>query len=290
MNTVSPPVRGANEIRIQQYPALEDGNASFPSGGYQAKGSPSSQDQGLLLRHEIQGAPLIEALILEKKAVYACAVASPRSAHREFQTSHEPLQKVTWDSGNFGEPPYFTPMIVCTEEFKRGLNYARDGVHQDWHGRRVLFPKGARLAQGPVMYLMVSDLNRLLLFRRDETLRPGQFRVTADNDADFRFIVDCHPDLHSFLQEPGRQMSKRGDIMTHVVTACFQRLQQDYAEDSEEEGGWRTYKSLEPLANLLEDRNYPHWSEGSEFHPEEAATLLYPHSLPATLDTDEVDG
>lgn len=129
MNTVSSPVRGANEIRIQQYPALEDGNASFPSGGYQVKGSPSSQDRGLLLQHEIQGAPLIEVLIQEKKAIYACAVASPRSAHREFKTSHEPLQEVTWDSENFGELPYFTPMIVCTKEFERDLNHDRDGVH-----------------------------------------------------------------------------------------------------------------------------------------------------------------
>ena len=267
---------GTNDIRFHEFPSLDDGNDSFPAGQYRVGSEMGDTDSSLVLFHQLDGAPLIQKFIDQGLAEYACAIAAPRSAYREVQTSSSTRQCLSWDPSYFGEPPYFTPMVVCTKEtLVLELNSKRDGVHQDWHGQKVRFSKGGRLAQGPVMHLMASDLQRLLSIHPSEKCNPGQFYVEVSSADVFGFSAYCHPDLHFFLQEPGEQKFKRQDIMTHMVTACFSLLQRDYKDDDGEEG-WRTHKILELLAQQLEDAGYRDWSEDG-FQPEKAATLLYGH-------------
>ena len=276
MSIVARTLTGTNDIRFHEFPTLDDGNDSFPDGQYQVDSETDAAEAQLILRHQLEGAPLIQRFIDQGHAVYACAIAAPRSAYREVQTSSATRQRLSWDPSNFGEPPYFTPMIVCMKETPVvRLDSKRDGVHQDWHGQRVRFLQGARLAQGPVMHLMASDLQKLLTIHPDVECKPGQFYVEVSGDDVFGFSVHCHPSLHFFLQEPGEQKSKRQDILTHVVTACFSKLQRDYKDDDGEEG-WRTHKILELLAQKLEDAGYRDWSDDG-FQPERAATLLYGH-------------
>ena len=286
MSIVARTSAGTNDIRFHQFPALDDGNDSFPNGQYRVDGAPSAPGDHLVLLHQLDGAPLIQRFIDQGRAAYACAIAAPRSAHREVQTSSSARQCLSWDPSNFGEPPYFTPMIVCMKETTISmLNRKKDGVHQDWHGQKVCFPKGARLAQGPVMHLMASDLQKMLSTHPDPECKPGQFYVEVSGDDVFGFSVHCHPSLHRFLKEPGERKSKRQDILTHMVTACFSLLQRDYQDDDGEEG-WRTHKILELLAQKLEDAGYEDWSS-REFRPEQAATLLYGHRGLEQETTDE---
>ena len=150
--------KGANQIRILRYPALIDGNDSFPLGDYQVSHEGMAENYSLILRHEIRAASLIENFIKEQKAVYACAVASPRTAYREIQISTCQLQEVSWNLGDFGEPPCFTPMIICKEEIKYQLRQTKDEVHENWDGEEVVFPKGAFLAVYSVKRLKRSWL------------------------------------------------------------------------------------------------------------------------------------
>ena len=59
-------------------------------------------------------------------------------------------------------------------------------------------------------------------------------------------------------------------------------LKSDYADD-DEEGGWRSFRGLQAIAELLKAHGLPHWSEGKEFVPELAATRLHPHRLGESL-------
>ena len=276
---------GCNDIRIQQYPTLEEGNDAFPDSEYRVSSSPiKGEDHGMELHHELHNAGLIRNFVEKKMAAYACAISSPRSAFRQLQTSPNASQKIHWNPCQLAEPPYFTPMIVGVEKIEHTLETERDGVHPLWNGTRVTFPKGARLAQGPVLKLFDAEMHSLLTLVMDEKLKPGQFLVKVSNNADFRFKVHCHPDLHSFMQAPGDRHDKRRDIMIHMVTACFHLLKQDYSEDSE--GGW-SIKCLEVLSEELEKRHdYINWSD-LEFHPERASTLLYPHRISSPDTTND---
>lgn len=271
----------ANAILARDYPVIEENNDSFPDGDYVIETEYASSDTSRFkLRHRVERARLVESLISEKKAVYACALAAPRSAYREILHSDDAMQDIVWDRANFGEPPYFTPMIVCTEECSRVLKPDADDVHSDWDGIKVTFPKGAWLALGPVLQLKASGIQSLISIRSDDTLAAGQFRTEAVDGDMFRFDVRCHPDLHNLLQRQSEHYTQRADIMIHIVTSCFAALQRKYPVDDEDEG-WRAYKSLEVLSIILAAKNYCDWSD-PEFQPEAAATLLYPHD-PASM-------
>ncbi len=272
----------ANAIVARDYPVIEEGNDSFPDGDYLIETEHAGSDTSRFkLRHKVERARLVENLILGKKAVYACALAAPRSAYREVLRSDNATQEVAWDRANFGDPPYFTPMIVCIEDVHHILKSEEDDVHPDWDRIEATFPKGAWLALGPVLRLGASGIQSLIYIRADDTLVVGQFYTKAiDGDPTFRFDVRCHPDLHSLLQGRGEHRARRADIMTHVVTSCFAALQRKYPVDDGDDG-WRAYKELETLASILAAEGCCDWSAGEEFNPERAATLLHPHVLPA---------
>ena len=233
----------------------------------------------LVLNHQVTGARLIEDLIRQKVAVYACAISALRSAFRDLQVSQDSKQTIMWDPDNLGEPPYFTPMVVCLESLSIKLNSKKHGVHEDWANVKgsVTLPKGACLAQGPVFHFMESGMRGLITIRLDEKLDDGQFYIQPVDDGAFGFNVFCGAKLARFFRSGGESTGRRADITSHIVTACFVCLQRKYADDDGDEG-WSTYKSLEMLSDHLIELDYCDWTD-PEFSPEKAATLLYPHTM-----------
>lgn len=238
------------------------------------------------VRHCIEGAPLITQVVDEGLAEFVCTVASPISSYRVSHSSETNTQTIRWKSSDLGEPPMFTPMVVVAKPFKRTLDRKRHGVHEIWDGREVAFERGMRLALSDVVLLRSSVLS-MLLFERDPSLENGEFRVEAEDKEGFRFRARLAPDLHKFLQYNSED-TRRGHILTHVVSACFGVLKMDWTEDDEEEGGWRSYRGLQAIADMLEDHGLPHWSE-DDFSPELAATKLYPHRVSDLLGDESDD-
>ena len=263
-------------VRGHVFPALESGNTSFPEGRYVVGFEPGSDGSSFTVRHRIEGAALINDVIADGLAQFVCAVASPVSSYRVSHVSKESTQVITWKSADLGEPPMFTPMVVVAEPFERKLNQERHGVHELWHGRTVAFERGMRLALSDVVLMRSSILN-MLLFERDPALLDGQFQVEAEDREGFRFRVHIAPDLHGYLKYDSGDPS-RPHIVTHIVGACFGVLKADYSDDEDEDGGWRTYRGLQAMADMLKEHGLPHWSE-DEFSPELAATRLYPHRI-----------
>ena len=265
-----------SSVRGHVFPALESGNTSFPDGRYVVGFEPGDDGNSFTVRHRIEGAALISDAIKGGLAQFVCMVASPVSSYRVSHVSESSTQVVSWASGDLGEPPMFTPMVVVTEPFERTLSRVRDGVHELWDGRSVAFERGMRLALSDVVLMRSSVLN-MLLFERDPRLSDGEFRVEAEDREGFRFRVHLAPGLHRFLKYDSED-PRRGHIVTHILSACFGVLKADYSDDEEEDGGWRSYRGLQAMAEMLKEHDLPHWSE-EEFSPELAATKLYPHRV-----------
>ena len=263
-------------VRAHAFPMLESGNMSFPQGRYLVGFEARADGSSFTVRHRIEGAQLINEAIADGLTQFVCTVASPVSSYRVSHVSNSSTQVISWNSSDLGEPPMFTPMVVVATPFARTLDQARDGVHELWDGRTVAFTRGMRLALSDVVLMRSSVLN-MLVFERDPTLSSGQFRVEAEEREGFRFRAHLASDLHRFLkydsEDPGR-----GHILTHIVSACFGVLKTDYPEDEEEEGGWRSYRGLQAIADMLKHHGLPHWS-ADDFSPELAATVLYPHGV-----------
>ena len=274
----------SNAIRSHGFPVLEAGNISFPNGRYTLEFEPGNDRSSFVVRHRIDGAPLISRLLDEGKALYACAVSSPISSYRRTHVSETESQRVQWDDSDLGEPPLFTPMIVSLSECSLVLSAQRDGVHDIWDQQTVSLQRGSRLALGHVVQLQSSILQLLTLYA-DKDLGEGEFYVDALTEQGFQFRVSISPDLHQFLKVP-RNDGIRGHVMTHIVSACLSLLKRDFHADSEDEGGWKSHRNLRALADYLQSRDLPHWSD-EEFRPEQVATTLYPHAIPRHVDGNE---
>ena len=261
------------------------GNLSFPNGKYVVRFEPLADQRSFAITHRIEGAQLISELIADGRVTFVCTVASPVSSYRTSHVSEVNSHVVGWNEGDLGEPPLFTPMLVVSKPFSRTLDQRLDGVHQLWHGRMIKFETGMRLAVGNVVQLRSSVLH-LLSFHEQASLGNGEFQVKAETQEGFNFRVELASDLHVFLRfrtdDP-----VRAHILTHIVSACFSLLKSDFAEDDDEDGGWRSYRSLQALAAHMESWGLPHWSEGKEFVPELIATKLHPHQLRTATDGED---
>ncbi len=263
----------SNAIRSHDHPILEFGNLSFPKGRYLLDFRRGEHRFSYVIEHRIEGAALIERLIEAGQARYACIVSSPTSAYRRTHVSGDARHEISWNGDDLGGSPLFTPMILCVEPCTIAVDSDRDDVHRIWDERSIDLRKGSRLALGSVIRLQ-SSIRQLLSLREDERMDEGRFVVDVKEEP-FRFHVRLSTELHRFLQL--RENPIRNHIMTHIVTACFARLQKDYAAD-DGDAGWRSFDNLKALADYLEHKGHEHWSD-SDFRPERVATALYPHML-----------
>ena len=277
-----------NAVPARDLPILEAGNRAYPRGEYETDfETVKGERSAYTLQHIIRNAPLIDQMLRDGYARYACAVSSPKSAYRKIFVSEQSIQKIQWDEDDLGEPPLFTPMILCFKPIGVILSSECDGVSELWDNVDIQFKKGHRLAVGKVA-ARNTDFFNLLYFREDESICKGSFRVTTSTQP-FMFIVRMHPDLHEYMRSVNikREGELRENIMTHVITACFARLQRNYKADGDDDDSWKAHRELEGLAGQLESRGQPHWTEES-FSPERVATALYPHTFdPGLKDEDE---
>ena len=274
----------SNAIRSHGFPALEAGNISFPDGRYALDFEPGRDRASFIIKHTIEGAPLITRLLTEQRAQYVCAVSSPISSYRRTHISSTSSQTICWNMDDLGEPPLFTPMIVSVDSCKLQLDQNRDGIHEIWHKQSVSFAKGVRLALGPVVQLQSSVLE-LLSLHADQTLEDGMFLADAETEHGFRFRVNLNPRLHEFLRYSGGNITRK-NIMTHIVTACLALLQRDFNKDDDDDDGWRSHRNLRTFADFLENKGLPIWTD-DEFRPEKVAMSLYPHTLPQEQDGED---
>lgn len=262
--------------RALPWPVLEAGNGSFPNGEYTVTCENRETGQSFILRHYVQDAPLIKQWQDEGKIEYVCTVAAPRSMYRKLHKSGTPEQLIAWQQQDLGEFPMFTPMLVAREYIRHIAVAESDGLNPLWNGRELILPKGSRIAIGPT-FKFKSGIDGMLEFVEDKDLPDGQFRVMDSADDGFKFKVHLATNLHQHLKF--RRDDPAGkNIMVSIVSAAMSLLQRKYADDNEEEGGWRSFPNLSGLADLLQENGVSHWSD-ENFQPEWAATKLYPHTL-----------
>lgn len=265
----------SDSVRAFPWPVLESGNGSFPQGEYSLE--VNSLKNALEITHHLAGAPLIERLLQEGKAQYACVVSSPVSSYRELHQSTEKTHTIKWNKDDLGEPPLFTPMILCAGDCTLRLDSAADGVSAAWNGLDVYIVEGARLAIGPVFRLK-SSLLQLLSFREDPALPSGTFYADKESEGGSRFVVHTSADL--FRQIQGSSSELRWRFMTNAVTACLALLRRDYIQnerDADEDEGPQD-RNLELLMAHLADEKLLDWTD-ENFRPEEAASRLYPYHV-----------
>lgn len=265
--------------RAFPWPVLEAGNDSFPNGVYTVNCSDQEVGKSFRLRHALSGAALIERWLEQGKLDVVCTVAAPRSMYRMLHKSEAPEQLIAWQQQDLGEYPMFTPMIVARDSIQHTADAVADGLNRIWNGRKLVVPKGGRVAVGHT-FKFKSGINGILDFNLDEKLTPGRFRVQPSNEDGFKFKVYLASDLYQHLRYHRDELAGK-NIMVHIVSAALGTLQRDYSRDDGETGeGWQSHRNLIGLADLIEQNELGHWSD-DDFQAEFVATKLYPHIIPS---------
>lgn len=252
---------------------------SFPKGEYRMNIAGGPDEASLELDHAIANAPLIQALLQDGSAEYACIVSSPTSFYRVTHRSADPRHTVRWDRDAMGEPPLFNPLVYCCGELKHTLDADQDGVHPVWDGVSVHLRRGSRLAVGPVFDLR-SSLTRMLRIRLNEQLndpRGDRIRVAYASDSGC-LVAEVGSSLHRFLKRTGPGDFTRNNVLTTIVTASLAHLREHHTDPDAVEND----RTLLALANFVRAKttNGKTWLD-DDFVPEEAATEIFPHRLPA---------
>ena len=274
-------------VRSLPYPAVEDGNFSFPEAVYTA----SPQLVGVSgtevkITHTISGAPLIESLIEAGKAKYGCTVAVPKTGYRKLELAESDVQTISWDLDIVGEPPILGPVLLYVGEKELRKLKESDGIAKIWAGRKVEFTKGFRLARD--QYLRPSgSMQNLIHVACKKDLDSGVYTVTENTNHGFYFTLHAAEDIFNLLQNPqGRlQGMIRRCVITHAVSQCFNILKHDYGESDEDDSDstkhWNQYSNLHALADWLAEKGVGHWSDDG-FDAMETATRIYPADVPRT--------
>ena len=141
----------SNYVRALPYPAIESSKMSYSNGRYEM-GVPEALPDGVtgvLVRHQLSGAPLIDSLLSQGKAQYAVQVASRLSAYRRLHlldlddgnnggvALHSPVeQAVEWAQGDVAMPLEITPLVLYTarDALAHTVDAERDGLSAAWDG------------------------------------------------------------------------------------------------------------------------------------------------------------
>lgn len=260
------------------YPAIEDGNFSFPDAVYEVVPKPSkSSATRAVLCHELRGAPFISKFIQNGQAQFACLVSVPKTGFRKLYMADSEEQEINWDMDIVGEPPILGPVIIYVGNDIIGRKLKeKDGVARVWQSREVNIPKGARLARG--RYLRTSNtMHHLLRVQCSDDMKEGSFTVTPNSNNGFYFALEAATDVFQFLQNPQGESALRRSILVHAVSQCLNILKKEFnpSGEDDENGQWEQYRNLTSLSTFLEGKGMGHWSDEG-FDAVRVATELYP--------------
>lgn len=271
-----------DSVRALPYPAITEGNLSFPEGEYLPDVQSDASGHAAHVDHKIENAPFITNAIRARKAACACIVSIPITGYRKISTNSQGgySQKIEWAEEVVGQPPILQPLVVLCEEMEHEFTQ-EDGVHEMWIGRTVILPKGAKIAIGETLRLASAMESLLSVEKNEDSTDRAQMRVAACTESGFYFKVQVKPDLYDFLQSPGggNRLRHRHSILVHAVSCCFAILAKDYCDGNVEEENWESFQNLKILYAEMERQEIKTW-DADDFSPEEAATVMWPHILP----------
>ena len=281
------------EIKSFPFPVLSPDSVDYDEGlEYSAKIARTPGANAVRVRHNLVGDSLVSHLLRDGTATFACIVSVPTTMYRRIfvADSRAPdcQQEVDYSESGHGddtdavESPMFRPVILAKEAITKKAEEGA-GLGELWAGSTIEIPDGAIIAFDD-WARFGGEGGGLLIVEKAGDLENGQMEVSADAAAGFRFRVRVGGVLYDKLQSPEGHARHRVSVLTHALSAAFQILKDEYKNKRE----WSEYINLRLVADKLERENAGHWSD-SNFLPERAATVLYPHIFDDTLVNDDDD-
>ena len=259
------------------FPVLADNRLDYVSGTYEVRVRRAPKRTGMEIRHFVDGPNLVAALLSSNRAAFAVEVSSPYATYRQVRKAEsngttELTQQVSWEAEDIVPPVYVRPLVIATDtkttSFK--LN-GQHGVHDIWRGVEVSLAPGTILAQDQ-FWRASSTWESLIRLVSNETLAPGTYRVEMNTGEGFHFNVQLHPQLFTWMANPGDAKHHRDSILTGCLARALELIHAEYGQGD----GWREFPVLRALHRKLTDNGLETWDDNKTFHADEVASRLRP--------------
>lgn len=259
------------------FPILAGDRLDYVAGTYETRVKRAPQGTGMAIRHVVGGSNLVATLLKRNNAAFAVEVSSPYAAFRHIHTAEsngetEMTQDVSWEAEDVVPPVYVRPLVIATGSdstcFK--LN-GRHGVHELWQGIEVSVAPGTILAQDQ-FWRASSTWESLIRLVSNDTLARGTYRVEMNTGEGFHFNVQLHPDLFTWMSNPGEARNHRDSILTGCLARALELIHAEYGDGD----GWREFPVLRAFHRKLVDKGLDTWDHNQNFHADEVASHLRP--------------
>ena len=273
----------------ENHPILAVDRLDYSEGAYGTSVKRATDGTGLAIGHSVTGRNLVADYLKRGKASFAVEVSSPYATYREIRWAEktgavEMTQEVAWKEDDVVRPVYVRPLVIATVGKPSRLRLNGDhGVHELWKGVSVELMAGTILAQDRFWRESSTWQSLIKLVSDDDgKLPPGAYRVETNTGEGFHFQVRMHPDLYSWMVNPGDRPARlQGQS---ILTGCLARGLELVKEEFGSNGRWREeYPVLRALHEMLLDKGLPTW-EDDRFPADEVASRLRPVEFEALGD------
>ena len=259
------------------FPILAGDRLDYVEGTYETRVRRSLKGTGMAIRHVVAGPNLVETLLKRSKASFAVEISSPYATYRQVRKTEsngatELTQEVSWEAEDVVPPVYVRPLVIATDSEPTSFKLnGQHGVHELWQGVEVSVAPGTILAQDQ-FWRASSTWESLIRLVSNDTLARGTYRVEMNTGEGFHFNVQLHPDLFSWMANPGDAKNHRDSILTGCLTRALELIHAEYGEGE----AWREFPVLRALHRKLVDKGLETWDDNKGFHADEVASRLRP--------------
>ena len=269
-------------------PILARERLDYIEGTYETRVRRAPKGTGMAIRHVVSGHNLVASLLRQHKAAFAVEISSPYATYRHIRKAEsngatELTQDVSWEVEDVVPPVYVRPLVTATvsEPTLFKLN-GQHGVHELWQGVEVSVSPGIILAQDQ-FWRASSTWESLVRLVSNGTLEPGTYRVEMNTGEGCQFNVQLHPDLFTWMCNPGEARNHRDSILTGCLARALELIHAEYGEGD----AWREFPVLRALHRKLLDNGLETWDYNKDFHADEVASRLRPIAIDSSAELDD---
>ena len=220
-----------------------------------------------VVRHRLREAPTLQGLVEQGLARWAVEVRCPKTLYARVEAAASAEQDVRWTRDGVDGEVFVMPGLLAV----RSLSFqpAEDELNPVWDARRIAVPRGWWLARGAPRRTGTLAQS-LLRFVRGKNLADGEMRVECVTATDeVRFDVHLADDVWD--ERANRH------VQVAALIGALARMPGHFPGDGESDEP----RIVQEIRHRLEESSVPVWSDGAEYDPARAATIIEPfHPAP----------
>ena len=240
----------------------------------------ASDGSSATVTHRHMKIKFLDKQLTQGNAFYCFTISARNSGYRQIFLSQNPSHLVQWSSEIADDDFSCRAVIVVAHSFTYEFS-AHDQVADEWIGKRISFPKGARLlcsiapisSSAALHLLHPQQRDGLLTYRVDDNLHDGGFYVEIGSTNGGWIDVYMSTNLYEIICVDPTGGRLYCSVLAHILSSAFWKIREGVRDD-DKIGFAKRHHRIVDLLNELTGGNFLDQVGGANFQPDRVATNL----------------